>query len=190
MRHRRRSSVRLFCQKCGREGDHRVFTRASGREAVYSSCRKCESSTSANTVANDQFRLERKVWSQIKERCLNPKCKVFRRYGGRGIRVCPRWVDSFEAFLEDMGRRPSSSFSIDRVDNDGDYTPENCRWATRRVQSRNRSDTVLLTHDGRTAVLADWASELGMNKQTLHARLKNGWSVAAALTTPVRSKGS
>ncbi len=78
------------------------------------------------------------VWRSMKQRCTNPKHRAFKNYGGRGIKVCDRWLNSFEAFLNDMGARPSPELQLDRVNNDGDYTPENCRWATASEQSRNR----------------------------------------------------
>ena len=94
----------------------------------------------------------------MKRRCYNKNQKYYPRYGGRGIFVCDRWLDSYEAFLEDMGRRPSSRHSIDRIDNDGNYTPSNCRWATKTEQSRNRPDYNVKSWE--------LAEELGVARQT------------------------
>jgi crotonobetainyl-CoA:carnitine CoA-transferase CaiB-like acyl-CoA transferase len=122
------------------------------------------------------------VWKQLRRRCNSPTAKDYDRYGGRNIRVCPRW-DSFVNFLADMGRRPSPDHSIERRDNNGDYSPENCVWATDAEQRRNKRTSVVLTRprDGKTMNLADWARELGITKETIKRRLKNGWSLNDAL---------
>lgn len=129
-----------------------------------------------------------KVWLSMRTRCENPNDKRFDRYGGRGITVCDRWQD-FEAFLADMGERPSLAHSIDRIDNDGSYTPENCRWATSTQQVRNRSTTLLQEYNGITKPLADWADELGISYQTLFQRIhKLNWPIDRAMTEPVRGR--
>ncbi len=130
-----------------------------------------------------------RVWSSMKDRCLNPSIRNYPRYGGRGIKVCDRWLESFEDFLADMGEKPDG-LTLDRRDNDGDYTPENCRWATRKEQQNNMIRNHLITYQGRTQTLTQWAEELKINMCTLRSRLElYGWSVSDALTIPVRKKG-
>jgi hypothetical protein len=128
------------------------------------------------------------AWQQMKNRCLNPNDKRFADYGGRGITVCDRWVNTYENFLADMGRRPSSRHSLDRVDVNGNYEPSNCRWATNREQSRNRRDNHRLTLNGKTQSLIEWQEETGIHWATIKARLDTGWSVERALTEPVNTK--
>lgn len=127
-----------------------------------------------------------KAWQSIISRCTNPNDAVsFSRYGGRGITVCDRWLHSFENFRADMGDRPSPEYSIDRIDNDGNYEPGNCRWATRTQQARNRRSCRLIQYNGITATLADWADRLGLPKQVLYNRIRKGWSEERALLEPV-----
>lgn len=102
------------------------------------------------------------VWKDMIARCHKPKLKNFKYYGGRGIKVCPRWTD-FETFLSDMGFRPSPGHSIDRKDVNGDYEPSNCRWATRREQSINKRNTISVELDGRKLCLADWCRETNVS---------------------------
>ena len=128
------------------------------------------------------------IWANINQRCLNPKNPDFLRYQRRGI--CKEWRQgtpgAFEQFLADMGPRPSARHSVDRIDNDGPYAPENCRWATESIQRRNTSTNRNLTLDGKTQCLSAWAEETGLHKETIRCRLKKGWSVERALTAPVQ----
>lgn len=128
------------------------------------------------------------IWIGAKARCFNPKEAMFHHYGGRGITMCERWL-VFANFVEDMGLRPSSRHSIDRIDNDGNYEPGNCRWATTKEQSNNRSNTIFLEHNGVRKSLDDWARETGIKPATLRGRFNAGWDHGAALTTPVRTIG-
>lgn len=124
------------------------------------------------------------VWASMHSRCYNEAEEKYPRYGGRGITICDRWRHDFAAFLADMGPRPSKAHSIDRIDNDGNYEPGNCRWATAKEQSRNQSKNRLLTHDGKTMIATDWAISLGWEPSFLFGRLDRGWTVEQALTTP------
>lgn len=110
------------------------------------------------------------VWRSMKNRC---KPDGHERYGQRGIRVCDRW-QSFENFLEDMGEQPAG-MTLDRIDNDGDYTPENCQWATRKQQSNNTSSNRMVTIKGETKTLAEWARHVGISYAAMKNRLNNGW---------------
>lgn len=105
---------------------------------------------------------EWRVWSKMKDRCYNPNAPKYHRYGGRGIKVCDRWLESFPNFLEDMGQRPSKRRSIDRIDNDGDYCKENCQWATAKGQARNTSTNRWIEIDGIKLCYTDWCKTLGI----------------------------
>lgn len=128
------------------------------------------------------------TWQNIKRRCNKKNCQEFPRYGGRGIKICSRWSDSFINFYEDMGERPSPAHSLDRIDNDGDYEPSNCRWATSVEQQRNRSNNRVINFRGMTEVMSRWAEITGIHKATLSSRIDHGWTVEKALTTPVRKQ--
>ena len=119
------------------------------------------------------------------DRCRNDRQGT---YGKRGIKVCPEWERSFEEFYRDMGDPPSADHSIDRIDNDGDYEPGNCRWATREQQQRNTSRNTLLSHDGETLTIAEWSERTGLKATTICVRLYSlGWSATRALTTPANT---
>lgn len=123
-------------------------------------------------------------------RCTNPDNPDWPNYGGRGITVCDRWRNSFEAFLADMGKKPTPKHSIDRwPDNNGNYEKSNCRWATDDQQARNQRSNRNLTLDGETKCLTDWAASCGMDVATLHCRLDSGMSLTEALAKPVKDCG-
>jgi hypothetical protein len=106
------------------------------------------------------------------QRCMNPNASGYENYGGRGIKVCDRWLNSFEAFREDMADRPSEDHSLDRYpNNDGNYEPGNVRWATWDQQCRNKRTNRWITYEGKTLILEDWATQLGITPPTLARRL-------------------
>jgi hypothetical protein len=131
-------------------------------------------------------------WGHMTQRCHNPADGDYPRYGGRGITVCDRWRfgdgerTGFECFLVDMGMPPDRSYSIDRIDSTGPYSPDNCRWATTREQNNNRSNTVMLTVDGVTKPRSVWCEEYGLSKQAYMYRVNRmGMTPKQALTTPL-----
>jgi hypothetical protein len=126
-----------------------------------------------------------RAWGGIVQRCENPKNPAFARYGGRGISVCRKWAESFAAFLEDMGPRPPGT-SIDRIDNEGNYEPGNCRWATRTEQNRNTSRNVRLGEE----LQVDVARKLGVTHTAIVQRRKRGWDAFRAATQPARRCGT
>lgn len=125
-----------------------------------------------------------RVWANMNQRCGNPNNVGYRLYGGRGIRVCDRWRESFAAFLEDMGERPSLGHSLDRIDVNGNYEPENCRWATRIEQMRNKRTNARITIGGVTKCIAEWALESPVTDSAIVHRLEDGWSPAEAVFYP------
>ena len=122
----------------------------------------------------------------MKQRCLNPKNDNFPKYGGRGITICDRW-QKFLNFAEDMGFRPVGT-TLDRKNNDGNYEPGNCRWATPIEQSRNTRRNKPITIDGQTQLVTDWIEEYGIGVGTFYQRLKRGWDEQRAMTTPADSR--
>ncbi len=151
-------------KSCGCWNAERIFSHGQSRTPVY------------------------KVWQQMIQRCENPNHEAFHHYGGRGISVCARW-HTFEGFIADMGMRPKG-YSIDRYpDNDGNYQPDNCRWATTKQQLNNTRHNRVLELFGRKQLVSEWIEELGIKQPTLNARLNTyGWPIERALTEPVRSR--
>lgn len=132
-----------------------------------------------------RYRKEYGSYKNMLHRCYKEKAPNYKWYGGRGISVCPEWLVSFEAFLNDIGPAPTSKHSLDRVDNEGNYCKENCRWATEKEQKRNRGDfNVKLTLNGETLLAIEWSEKLDMPFQLITSRRNMGWSDERILTTP------
>ncbi len=126
---------------------------------------------------------EYKVWSGMKRRCYNKNDKRYENYGGRGIIICSAWLASFWFFLQDMGSRPSELHSIDRIDNDGNYEPNNCRWSTNKEQCNNRTSCIIIEYYGREQTLTQWCEELDLNYKTIRRRIIDfNWDVDRAFT--------
>jgi len=120
-----------------------------------------------------------KIWQNIKQRCLNPNNWAYPRYGARGIGLCDKWL-KFEGFLEDMGERPEG-LTLERIDNNGSYCKENCKWSDRKTQARNRSSNRSLTINGETRLMVEWAELVGITIKKISCRLSRGWSEEEAV---------
>lgn len=127
--------------------------------------------------------VEYKAWRHMLGRCLNKDNKSYKDYGDRGIKVCDRWLHSFACFIADMGLRPSPKSTLERIDNEKGYSPDNCRWATSKEQNRNKRSTHLITFNGERLCLSDWAIRLGIHSTSLRYRIRN-WTLEQALTIP------
>lgn len=172
-----------LCQcECGSDRRYVGATALRNGEAQSCGCLHRERVTKHGAWGHPLFQ----TWSGMQSRCTNKDDKRYDRYGGRGIKICARWND-VNAFIKDMGPKFKKGLQLDRIDNDGDYTKENCRWATTGEQTRNYSRNVRLTLNGETLCIADWATKLNINYGTLWDRIKQGWSAKRALTTPTLS---
>ena len=171
---------RFLCQcDCGKKWSVAMADLRSG-DTKSCGCLKIDRSkkrlTKHGLCKNKSYR----TWCGIKDRCLNSNTPSFKNYGGRGITVCDRWVNSFENFYEDMGE-PSKELSIERVDNNKGYFKTNCKWATRSEQSRNKRNVRLITYKNKTQTILEWANEMGIKHGTMYVRFKKGWSVDKSL---------
>jgi hypothetical protein len=169
-----------FCEVCGKLRTRR------GSKGRFCSC-KCygEWMRSQKSIMQENL-VEYTAWLNMRSRCHNKKRSEYKDYGGRGIKIDERW-NNFENFFSDMGKRPSDKHTIERIDNNGNYSPQNVCWATRERQTNNRRVTVFLTHNGKTMCLRDWAKEKGINYHTLLSRVFIcQWDDEKILTTPVR----
>lgn len=149
-------------------------------------CLRTEGLRARSTTHGMSYTPEFKAWWGMRERCMNTSRPDFQRYGAKGIIVCPRWLESFDNFFADMGRRPSRKHSIDRIDTCGNYEPSNCRWATAKTQRINQRRVTLYTVHGITGTAKDLALHFGANKHTVHDRMwRLGWSIEDALAAGV-----
>lgn len=178
-----RGEVLWACRcECGVERSVKAGSLRSGR-STSCGCRRKDSTSTHGMTKTPTW----KSWNSMKQRCMNPNAPDYRSYGGRGVTLCPEWASSFEAFLRDMGERPKGH-SIDRIDVNGGYSPENCRWATASQQQRNKTGTTVVELNGQNKPIAEWAEALGVRASVIQWRLDNGWSAEQAVTTPKRPR--
>lgn len=160
---------------CGKEI---VANGRAVRRGNITECSTCasESRRKARTTHGMTNSDEYRIWEAMRRRCYNENSVFFERYGGRGIEICKEWMHSFEAFFNDMGPRPSSNHTIDRINNDAGYSHDNCRWATHLEQANNKSNNNNIKIDGKVKTLAQWSREYGLNESTIRGRIKRGVS--------------
>lgn len=179
-------SARWVCQcDCGNEHIVRTGNLMSGAVKSCGCLNNVENKRKRCTTHGKSDTTEFTIWAQMRGRCNNPSNRAFKNYGGRGIKVCDRWDNSFSAFLEDMGTRPSLAHSLDRTDNNGNYEPGNCRWATWEQQQNNRRSNRRITYRGKTQTLMEATRSLGVRYDTVLLRIQKGWDVTDALETPI-----
>ena len=127
------------------------------------------------------------TWKNMKRRCYDPTNKRAKFYSEKGVRVCDEWLDDYSAFREwAMANGYNDNLTLDRIDNDGDYCPANCRWATAKIQANNQSRNRLLTYMGETLTMSEWADKLGITYGTINHRVQRGWSMERIVNTPQR----
>lgn len=174
----------IFQCKCGKTFLATLSNVNSGRTK---SCGCLAQSVRDAKRLDPSVRALKVIWQGIRFRCENKDAKAYPSYGGRGIYLCERWQD-FNNFMADLGFRPSIGHSLDRIDNDGPYSPENCRWATRVEQQNNMRRNLILMLNGEAKTASQWSKDIGISQRVLSARVKLGWSDERVLTTPVRPK--
>lgn len=179
-----------LCGKCGEvKALDGFYQRGDGQSGGRSACKMCYRRTNEQRkkrVLDHACSSESATRLSMIQRCHNPNNPGYKNYGGRGIKVCERWRESTEAFIEDMGRRPSSEHTVERIDNDGDYEPSNCKWLLRTEQARNTRQNVLITIDGVTMCASEWARVHGVDADAIRSRILKGCDPISAATTPVR----
>ncbi len=182
-RNKHRASM-WFCRcNCGTERTVTGGALESG-DSQSCGCRIVEHVLRDLRTHGGSYKREYNIWKNMRARCGRKSHRAYHNYGGRGVKVCERWRESFAAFLEDMGASPTARHSIERIDNAKGYEPGNCQWATQAEQMRNTRRNRHLTHNGETLTITDWAARLGVVASSLFKRVSKGWSAEEAITTP------
>lgn len=167
---------------CGNAKKVNVYNLMRGKSTMCVPCAMAAKVTKHGLSKTAEYQ----IWKAIKARCYNPSHKNFADYGGRGIAICSKWINAPESFIKDMGKRPSKAHSIDRIDHNGDYSPDNCKWATQKEQMQNTRRNIVLEYSGESKTVAEWAEKIGIKESTIYHRIAAGWGCDKALSTPVR----
>ena len=179
-------NMKKICEYCGKEFENTTGKRKYCSHECASKARRC---------CDYPIKIKqslRHAWRNMKNRCTNPNVDAYKNYGGRGITICEEWFKSFPNFCEWAVKNGyESGLTLDRIDVEGNYCPENCRWVDRKTQGRNKRGVKVLTFRGESLSVPDWADRLGIPSRTINQRLNSGWSIEKALTTPkLKSKNS
>lgn len=152
-------------------------------------CLRNEKLIERSTKHNMRYSRIYNTWRSMRSRCSNPKNPAYKNYGGRNIKVCDEWQNSFKAFYEwSLKNGYKDDLTIDRINNDGNYEPSNCRWVDRKIQNNNTRHNRLITYQDKTMNISQWAEYVGLTYSCLKTRLYNGWSIEKALTTPIKKR--
>lgn len=179
-----RFRVALCRCDCGNIGKYEVQKLKSGNTGSCGCLKKEHNRAYFTTHGCTKTPLHR-VWLSIRDRCLNKNCKVYPSYGGRGVTICNEW-ENFEAFQAwAISQSYRKGLTVERVDNNAGYSPENCILATRATQNNNKRNNVVIEYRGEKLNLAQWAKKLGVNRETIKWRVKAGWSTERIFTTPM-----
>jgi len=177
-------------------GNSKTVAAAELKKGGTSSCgclaleqRKAAAQSQCHAYSRSQMYRERKSWENMMARCYDSCHHSYPDYGGRGIAVCDGWRESFKEFVSSMGRRPKGA-TLERIDNDANYAPDNCRWATRTEQANNRRTNRIITVGGDSLTVAQWSRKLGIDYRVIHSRLYLGWPETDAVMVPVGHRRS
>lgn len=190
---KRRARWNCICD-CGRQKVALGYTLRNGKtkscgcyhvDRVRESC--MTHGSTVGRVYTGKVPTEYSTWNNIKQRCLNLNNKNFDRYGGRGIKICKRWLN-FKNFIKDMGQKPNLKSTINRKNNNGNYTSKNCHWTTMKCQQRNRISNRVLGDFGKKRCQSEWAELLGCTSGAIAHRIKSGWSVSDAVSVKIGAK--
>lgn len=162
-------------------GKHRIATGKHLRTGHVMSCGCAKNDGRSFRSHGSSKTAEYSIWAAMRQRCSNPNDKDWKHYGGRGIMVCERWRSSFEPFFADMGQKPPG-YSIERLDVNGHYEPDNCIWMDRRLQNRNRRNSEFLEAFGQRELIVEWSEITGLSTMTIRTRLARGWSAERAVS--------
>ena len=182
----RQKRVKVYCEcECGGNRTSILKDIKNGKTRSCGCLQKI-----SHTITHGMSKMsEYRIYNNMLSRCYNKKVSSYKYYGARGITVCDRWLNSFENFYADMGARPSTKFSVDRIDNNGNYEPSNCRWATMKQQNENKrpsSPLTMIEHNGETLSIKKWAERYAINYHTFHNRIhRRGYSFEDAISKPV-----